>query len=441
MDMKVFFVGVGLTDYTNQLLNRLHSLPGMEIVNLVDSDGVGHVPPGAHQTTEGISFRVLRLDGIVKRKYSDRSYWSFRGLAEALAEVRPDIVVVSEKYIRAFMYDLPIVQKVKDLGVRIVLKDNPFRLEKYDAKKEEILKGLKDDEYTPFYVLYLSRFFERLHLATPSVTRALLVRMLAAFHIHTKEDTRKELLWRLEEKKQILGFADAGVSYIEEAYNLYGSYGMPPEKIFITYNSPDTDLLFEAREKIGREEPFLPPNSHRIIHVGRLVPWKRVDMLIEAVTALKSKYADIELLVVGYGPQETELKALSAKCGVEERVKFVGGVYGPLALGRYLMASSIYILAGMGGLSINDAMAFGRPVICSVGDGTEKELVIDSYSGLYFKSGDGEDLIRKIEFFFDNPEKMREMGEHATEIIREKINIHTVIDGYMRAFRFVSEKA
>src|SRR5258708_3425028 len=158
--MRVLFIGVGLTDYVNQQLNKLNQK--VEVYNLVDADGVGHVPVGTHQSRKGISFKVVELPGIVRHKYSDNSYWSFAGLSQALSDIKPEIIVVSDRYIRTLMYDPSIASVIREVGTKIVLKENPFRLEKYNVRKEKIIAGLVDEEYTPFYVLYFLRIFERL---------------------------------------------------------------------------------------------------------------------------------------------------------------------------------------------------------------------------------------------------------------------------------------
>jgi len=91
----------------------------------------------------------------------------------------------------------------------------------------------------------------------------------------------------------------------------------------------------------------------------------------------------------------------------------------------------------MGGLSINEAMCYGLPVICSIGDGTEKMLVRDGVNGRYFRDGDEDDLIRKISDLLRDPALREKMGARSTRIIREEVNIHTVIDGYLRAFAWL----
>ena len=185
---------------------------------------------------------------------------------------------------------------------------------------------------------------------------------------------------------------DAHVNYIDKAYDIFESYDVPKDKIFITYNSPDTDLYFSVKKKIENEPAILPVNRFRIIHLSRLVEWKRVDMLINAVANLKKEFPAMELLIIGNGPEKDKLMEQAVNLQVSESVKFIGGVYDPELLGKYLMSSSIYTLAGMGGLSINDAMIFGLPVICSVCDGTEKYLVKEGYNGLYFEKGNQKDI-------------------------------------------------
>jgi glycosyltransferase involved in cell wall biosynthesis len=97
------------------------------------------------------------------------------------------------------------------------------------------------------------------------------------------------------------------------------------------------------------------------------------------------------------------------------------------------------VLAGMGGLSINEAMCFGKPIICSVADGTEKRLVREGYNGLYFESGSVESLISTIEKSFKDPAQIQVMGQRSKEIIQQEINIHTVLGNYIEAFKFVNK--
>ena len=96
--------------------------------------------------------------------------------------------------------------------------------------------------------------------------------------------------------------------------------------------------------------------------------------------------------------------------------------------------STIYVLAGMGGLSINDAMTYGLPIICSVCDSTEKDLVTDGINGLFFEEGNALDLSKKIDYLLSNSDICKQMGKESEKIISEKININTVAERYYQAF-------
>ena len=82
-------------------------------------------------------------------------------------------------------------------------------------------------------------------------------------------------------------------------------------------------------------------------------------------------------------------------------------------------------------------MCFGLPILCSVCDGTEGFLVREGKNGRYFRGDDMEDLAEKITWFFKNLKTADEMGEVSERIIRNEVNVHTVINGYKDAFKYV----
>jgi len=404
--MKVFFITNGLTHYYNLVLSKLNSEPGIELIAIVPGQRSAFIGDGVYQTKEGVNFRVIELEETRKLGL----YTTFRGMADILRQERPDAVIVIENYLRAFLFDRSLVSAMDTINAGLILKAIPFRYLSY----HDVLAGIEDSPQ-PFESL-------------PSFLNELLRRTGLARVV------RKSLL---DINRRALNRPDAHVNYVE-AYDLWESYGVSKEKIFVTRNSPDTDMLFAVRVELEKSVPLLSPNPFRLIHVGRLVEWKRVDMLLRAVARIRGHFPGIELLVVGTGPQETSLKRLTNELGLADVVTFTGGVYDPRILGRYFMDSALYVLAGMGGISINEAMCFGLPVLCSVGDGTEKFLVREGINGCYFRDGDEDDLVSKISSMLEHPELLRQMGLHSTEIIRNEVNIRTVIDGYIRALQHVS---
>lgn len=172
--------------------------------------------------------------------------------------------------------------------------------------------------------------------------------------------------------------------------------------------------------------------------------WKRVDLLIDAFARLAGKYPDAELTVVGNGPELENLKQQTRRLNLTVAdkdtpsapgcVRFTGAIYDPKELGACMHESMVYVLAGMGGLSINDAMTYGLPVVCSVCDGTERDLVADGRNGLFFRDGDVDSLTLTLDNLLASPERCRTMGQESERIIREQINLDTVAGRYLRAF-------
>jgi glycosyltransferase involved in cell wall biosynthesis len=403
--VKVLYLSNGLTHYYNRVLSRLGREPNVDLIVAIPAAASAGIGEGVHQTRDGADFPIVELPEI--RRF--RRFTTFQGLAGLLRRLRPDVVIVLERYLHAFLLDLPVVLAMRQTKARLILKSIPFQIPPY----QEAVRAIRE---SPAGFGFLPGAVNRLLLAC-GATRAL----------------RKVIL---DVQRTAFRLPEAHVNYIE-AHELWASYGIERRKIFVTRNSPDTDLLFSIRDSLSSAPPLLPPNPRRLLHVGRLVAWKRVDLLIAAFARLRQRFPDAELVVVGYGPKEAALKRLAGELGLGAAVTFAGGVYDPRLLAQYYLASGLYVLAGMGGLSINEAMCFGLPVLCSVCDGTEKFLVREGVNGRYFADGDADDLTAKLRWFFEHPEEQRAMGLTSAEIIRNEVNLNTVIRGYREALDYV----
>ena len=405
----VMFVFSGLPHYYNAILNRLNQTPSLQVSVVVPNQRANPEPhsknigSGVYQSKKGIDFKVFELNEY--KTYYQKTF--FRGFIKHIKTHKPDILVMGWPHILAFFFNPLLFFWVKRLNIKVIIKEIPYQIPKKNEaiafyKNTTLLKenGQPGAKHSVLYYRFLT--------------------FVRSFY-YTK-------------------VIDASVNYVEDAVEILGSYGLAKQKIFVTYNSPDTDVLLRANETIKHREPILEPNPSRIIHVGRLIAWKRVDMLIECVRNLKNEFPKIELLVVGEGVELNQLKSQVADYKLDTHIKFIGAVYDIEQLGQYFQASSFYVLAGVGGLSINDAMCFERAIVCSECDGTEKALVKEGENGLFFEAGNQMDLQKKIRILLQNPVLSRQMGKNSHQIIKTKINIHTVINIYKKAFDYVVNK-
>jgi len=400
--IKVLFTFGGMPHYLKALLRNIQR-KGIDIVVALPDKGKGRsIGAGVYIPDEEYDFKVFYLKECTG--WYGKPF--LKGLKNLIVQERPDILVFIWPYILQIVFDPFLYKTLRKLDVSILLREIPFQV----PPKGEIAGYFRRNPYMTESGTYLKHpgilFIIRQYMLS-FVRQTYYARVTGVLH------------------------------YAEGNENIPVSYGVPPDRIWPTFNSPDTTALLEAYE-ILKETENITKNGRKIIHIGRLVPWKKTDLLIRAVSVLIKDIPDINLVIVGDGPQRKELENLAKELGVAANVQFAGAVYKPLELGKYLMEADVYVLAGMGGLSINEAMAFGKPVICSVCDGTEKDLVLDSINGYFFRPDDVYDLADKIRQLILHPERIKKMGEASQKIIREKININTVSDRFVEAFRKVT---
>jgi glycosyltransferase involved in cell wall biosynthesis len=64
----------------------------------------------------------------------------------------------------------------------------------------------------------------------------------------------------------------------------------------------------------------------RLCYVGRLEPYKRVDLMLRGAARLVGRHPDLELIVIGKGSARTALEDLAQRLGIADRVRFTGFV-------------------------------------------------------------------------------------------------------------------
>jgi glycosyltransferase involved in cell wall biosynthesis len=142
--------------------------------------------------------------------------------------------------------------------------------------------------------------------------------------------------------------------------------GRPEQFVAIPSGVPTTHLRAtapgraEARARLG-----IPPDAFVVVGLGRLVPVKGFDLLVEALPGLLAAVPAAEVLLVGDGPEREALEARARALGVAGRLRMggaatMGGVAVALAAADVCAAPSRN--EGMG-RALVEAMALGVPVV------------------------------------------------------------------------------
>lgn len=153
-----------------------------------------------------------------------------------------------------------------------------------------------------------------------------------------------------------------------------------------------------------------------IAFLGRLVPEKGVQVLIQALPMIRQRHPGAALRVAGRGPYEHELRGLAVHLGVADQVNFIGFVDDEgrnrlLARAAVAVFPSIYEPFGIVAL---EAMAARTPVVVSDTGGLG-EIISHGIDGLKFPPGRADLLARYVTELLSHPALAAKLGAKALE--------------------------
>jgi len=166
--------------------------------------------------------------------------------------------------------------------------------------------------------------------------------------------------------------------------------------------TPAIDAHVDA---IARRHP-----GPRILFVGRLVPYKGVDVLIEAMREVGAT-----ALIVGDGPLRGALEATAARLGMASRVRFLGHLEDEQVV-AHMHACDLFVLPSVSraetfGVVQLEAMACGKPVVSTNLPTGVPWVNRDGETGLVVEPGDAAALARGLNTLLADRDLRRRLGD------------------------------
>ncbi len=229
--------------------------------------------------------------------------------------------------------------------------------------------------------------------------------------------------------RRTLQAADALIAVSAALGERLVSLGADPARVHVLRNGVDLALFrpppdrAQARAALG-----LDAAGPVLLSVGHLIERKGHDRVIAALPLLPET---VQLLVVGEGPLEAELRALAVRLGVAGRVRFLG-LRPPTALPAIYGAADLLVLAssreGWANVLL-EAMACGTPVVASPIPGNG-EVVRSAVAGLIAETNTPKGLAAAIcRLLAATPDRA------AVRAYAEDFGWEAVSAGQMRVFR------
>lgn len=226
--------------------------------------------------------------------------------------------------------------------------------------------------------------------------------------------------------------------YSSKAKEYMLELGIKEERCVICYNGIEIDGLLRDELEIKAQatevrDRLNPENLPVFLYVGGILPQKRVDLLLRAFSKLRKKEKSV-LWIIGDGPSMEEVKDLAQALRIPG-VSFLGRIIDDVD--PYFAAADFFVLPGIGGLGLNQAMFWNTPCICSEADGTEADLVFDGETGFRFLVGDEASLLSSLSRAMEvcqNTALHSHMVAKGRELIETRSNTDEMLKTYQAEF-------
>ena len=205
-----------------------------------------------------------------------------------------------------------------------------------------------------------------------------------------------------------LKLANKHLVYEKRSKSLMIKNGICPKSIFVIYNSLDYNnqlLLFNDLEKgkIKKNWNFFKNNLPTIFFIGRLLPEKKIELLINSMEKLNLSKNKFNLLIIGDGPEFKNLYDKSIKIRLKGLCYFAGETHDENEIANYIYFSNLCVSPGNIGLTAIHSLSYGTP-ICSHNNldnqMPEIEILKNFTNGIFFDENDVNSLSRSIESWF-----------------------------------------
>lgn len=227
----------------------------------------------------------------------------------------------------------------------------------------------------------------------------------------------------------ILHQADAIVAISREVEEELLEHGFVGSRIVYIPNGVDTNKF----QPNGRT---MQPGVFRFVLIGRRTPQKGVDIMLDAVSKVKSLGygSKFEVLLYGIDYPEYDYRSLASTLDLDDCVRFLP--FEKDIINVYRSAQALLIPSRFEGLSnvLLEAMSMGLPVIASSVSGTP-DVVVDGQHGLLIPPESSEALAAAMIKLMDNPSLCESLGRNARGRVEESFSLEHVAQQYSELYK------
>ena len=217
--------------------------------------------------------------------------------------------------------------------------------------------------------------------------------------------------------------------------------GIPERRVTLIPNAVDVDAFEFGQAPDEALKAKLGLAGKTVVgFIGSFYAYEGLDLLLAALPQVAARIPDARVLLVGGGPQESELKDLARKLGVEDHVVFTGRVphgevqryYGIVDVFAY-PRKSMRLTELVTPLKPLEAMAQGRLLVAS-DVGGHKELIRDGETGVLFRAGNAASLADAIIRLLGQRDRWPLLRDQGRRFVEQERTWATSVAGYRAVF-------
>ncbi|MCD8044774.1 MAG: glycosyltransferase, partial [Tannerellaceae bacterium] len=174
------------------------------------------------------------------------------------------------------------------------------------------------------------------------------------------------------------------------------------------------------------EEAYTGKRDKVIVAVGRLMPQKNMELLIESFAKISDRFPMYVLKIYGEGCQRNKLEKKIKNLELQDRISLMGAVQN--VTHEYRKSALFVMSSDYEGFpnALIEAMAMGLPVVCTdFATGTAQELV-HKENGILVPVGDAHKMSEAIKELLLDEDRREKMGKENVKI-REKLAVQKIV--------------
>ena len=343
------------------------------------------------------------------------------GLCKQLRDYNNYVIVIAKKRVR----------ETKKYPYKVYYIKPPFSTLPilFPVKANDIYNIIKAENVD---LVHIHHIFTPISISAANAAQKANVPFIFTNHTLPYFSNKKTLLKTLILYRKILNKASKIISVSKAADKVVGTLVENKDKRIVIPNGVDARL-------------FTPGDASYVLHsicfVGRLVPRKGAQILIDAFSILKKEVSDAKLFIIGDGRYKERLVSRVEREMLKD-VEFTG--YLPLEeTVRYYQSCEVVVVPSLEresfGIVALEGMACAKPVIASDVGGLS-EIITDRKDGLIVKRGDVYSLYKAMLDLFNSPEIAKKMGRIGRKKVEEKYDWKPVTKRILTVYKSVLKR-